>query len=89
MPTHKIEIVFITVTDRVAITMRHIHRPDLTPTSTKVNWVLMARQPAAVTYVSSDSQEIRMHSSRMDTVRCGGGGGEGLCPWGCRPGATE
>ena len=31
MPTHKIEIVFITVTDQVAAMTRHVHRPDLTP----------------------------------------------------------
>ena len=39
MPTHKIEIVFITVMDRVAVMTRRIHRPDPTPASTKVNWV--------------------------------------------------
>ena len=36
MPAHKIEIVFITVTDQVAVTTRCIHRPDPTPASTKV-----------------------------------------------------
>ena len=39
MPAHKIEIVFITVMDRVIIMTRCVHRPDLTLASMKVNQV--------------------------------------------------
>ena len=52
MPTHKIEIVFITITDRVTVMTRCVHRPDLTMASSKVNWVSPALQPAAVTHVT-------------------------------------
>ena len=51
MPAHQSKIVFITVTeDRVAVMTRRVHRSDPTPASTKVNRVLPARKPAAVTY---------------------------------------
>ena len=53
MPAHKIEIVFITITDRVAITTQCIHRPDLTLASMKVNQVLPAHQPTAMTELAS------------------------------------
>ena len=50
----KVEIVFITVTeDRVVITTRCVHQLDLTLASTKVNQVLPACQPAAVTELAS------------------------------------
>ena len=51
-PPIKVEIVFITVMeDWVAVMTRCIHQSDPTPASTKVNRVLPARQPAAVTYM--------------------------------------
>ena len=49
----KVEIVFITVTDWVAIMTRCIHQPDPTLASTKVDWVLLARKPTAVTEMVS------------------------------------
>ena len=50
----KVEIVFITISeDRVAITTWCIHQLDPTLASMKVNWVLLACQPAAVTELAS------------------------------------
>ena len=48
----KVEIVFITVTeDRVTVTTRCVHWSDPIPANTKVNRVLPARKPAAVTHI--------------------------------------
>ena len=69
MPAHKIEIVFITVTDRVAVMTQHVHRPDPTPASMKVNRVLPARQPAAVTYGSNDAEHDRRLHKFMKVTR--------------------
>ena len=53
-PPIKVEIVFITVTeDQVAIMTQHIHQLDPIPANTKVNRVLPAPKPTAVTELAS------------------------------------
>ena len=51
MPAHKVEIVFITITDRVTVMTQHIHRLDATPASTKVKPGITSPQPTAVSFV--------------------------------------
>ena len=54
MPAYQSKIVFITVMeDWVAVTTRRVHRSDPTPASMKVNWVLPAHKPVAVTELVS------------------------------------
>ena len=54
MPAHQSKIVFITVTeDQVAIMTQCVHQSDPTLASKKVNWVLPARKPTAVTELAS------------------------------------
>ena len=63
-PPIKVEIVFITVTeDQVAVMTRRIHQLDPTPANTKVNWVLPARQPAAVTHICYRKSEVKNFST--------------------------
>ena len=53
MPTHKVEIVFITVANRVAITTQRVLRSGFHPDRTKLSQVLLARRPTAVTELAS------------------------------------
>ena len=59
MPTHKIEIVFITIVNRVAVTTQRVFRPYSTPARTKLSQVLLARQPAAVTNVKKNENAFQ------------------------------
>ena len=67
-PPIKVEIVFITIMeDRVVVTTRRVHRSDPTPASMKVNRVLPARKPAAVTCVSNKFYPLFEVGNLMDS----------------------
>ena len=68
-PPIKVEIVFITVTeDWVAVTTRRVHQSDPTLASTKVNRVLPARQPAAVTHMTFTSLTKAFHPNPIQVL---------------------